>query len=98
MSTRIVTVAAAIAFVLPLAATRAFAQAEGTRDTGSYLGSNYRMEHTTAEGEMSTKTATNSNSVATRRSDEPRVSVRSAPRRLAMAASMLQKRALLNPR
>ena len=53
MSTRIAGKAAAFAALLSLGAMPAFAQAEGGRDVGSYLGGTYRMEHGIAGTDIS---------------------------------------------
>ena len=53
--TRSILLAAAVAFALPMGAGTVLAQAGGNNSTGSYLGSQYRMDRKHAEGGESTK-------------------------------------------
>lgn len=53
MATRFILLAAAVALAAPLSAGPVLAQAGGTNATGSYLGSDYRMDHSKEGGESS---------------------------------------------
>jgi len=55
VATRIILLAAAIAFAAPLGAAPVLAQGNGANTTGSYDNSDYRMDHKKAEGGATTQ-------------------------------------------